>query len=262
MCFFYESDKLKATVVVKKEGESNVDKKIIGIAGNEIENAGKKLHEIPITYIPAGYVKAVQEVGGLPIILPISSPMEVAQYVSTIDKLILAGGQNVSPKLYGEENQVAEAGISDKRDEFELSLLHEAIKQKKPIFAVCRGLQLINVALGGTLQQKIVTDDKKIAHMQVPVPTTEPTHTILTKKGSILQKIYGQEAKVNSFHFQAINKISKYLTVTAWSEDGIIEGVESNHLPTKILGVQWHPDFSYRQLSQEKAIFNYVVNEL
>lgn len=239
-----------------------MDKKIIGIAGNEIKNAGKRLHELPITYIPAGYVKAVQEVGGLPIILPISSPMEVAQYVSMIDKLILAGGQNVSPELYGEENQVEEAGVSDSRDEFELALLHEAIKQKKPIFAVCRGLQLINVALGGTLHQKIVKDDNKIVHMQVPVPATEPTHTIFTKEGSILQKIYGPETKVNSFHFQAINKISKYLTVTSWSEDGIIEGIESHHLPIKILGVQWHPDFSYKQLPQEKAVFNYVVNEL
>lgn len=237
-------------------------KKIIGIAGNEIKNAGKKLHELSITYIPAGYVKAVQEVGGLPIILPISSPLDVAQYVATIDKLILAGGQNVSPKLYGEENQVEEAGISDKRDEFELALLHEAIKQKKPIFAVCRGLQLINVALGGTLHQKIITDEREVTHMQVPVPATVPTHTILTKKNSVLQSIYGQKTKVNSFHFQAINKISKYLSMTAWSEDGIIEGVESVHLPIKILGVQWHPDFSYEQLPQEKAIFNYVVNEL
>ncbi|WP_207694696.1 hypothetical protein DOK67_0000500 [Enterococcus sp. DIV0212c] len=233
---------------------------IIGIAANEIEDAGAKLYHLPICYTPCGYVKAVQNAGGLPLLLPVGSPELAKEYVSQIDKLILAGGQNVSPTLYGEVNQVKEATVSDERDQFELALIKEALAQKKPIFAVCRGLQLVNVALGGSLYQEISAT--KITHMQVPVPREIPTHQIRTEEMSILRKIYGKETTVNSFHFQAVKKLAETLKVTAFSEDGIIEGVESKDPSVAFLGVQWHPDFAYDYLEQEMAVFRYVVEEL
>ncbi|MBO0438780.1 gamma-glutamyl-gamma-aminobutyrate hydrolase family protein [Candidatus Enterococcus ikei] len=233
---------------------------IIGIAANEIEDAGAKLYHLPICYTPCGYVKAVQNAGGLPLLLPVGSPELAKAYVTQIDKLILAGGQNVSPTLYGEVNQVKEATVSDERDQFELALIKEALAQKKPIFAVCRGLQLVNVALGGSLYQEISAT--KIAHMQVPVSREIPTHQIRTEEMSILRKIYGKETTVNSFHFQAVKKLAETLKVTAFSEDGIIEGVESKDSNVAFLGVQWHPDFAYDYLEQEMAVFRYVVEEL
>ena len=236
---------------------------IIGIAANEMTDAGVTLHHLPISYTPQGYVSAVQNAGGLPLLLPVGSPDLARDYISQIDKLILAGGQNVSPKLYGETVQVKEAGLSDERDQFELALIEEEIKQKKPIFAVCRGLQLVNVALGGSLYQDIShLSDKKITHMQVPVARQIPTHLIQTKEHSILRKIYGKETRVNSFHFQAIKKIAAQLRVTARSEDGIVEGVESKDPNFSFLGVQWHPDFAYDHLEQEMAVFRYVVKTL
>ncbi|EOL49039.1 gamma-glutamyl-gamma-aminobutyrate hydrolase family protein [Enterococcus caccae] len=236
---------------------------VIGIAANEIEDAGAKLYHLPISYTPYGYVKAVQNSGGLPLILPVGSPDLAKEYITQIDKLILAGGQNVSPALYGEEIQVEEASLSKERDQFELALIKEAIKQKKPIFAVCRGLQLVNVALGGSLYQDIShLNQNAIKHMQAPISREIPTHLIRTETGSILRKIYGEETKVNSFHFQSVKSLAKELSVTALSEDGVIEGVESNNSGLVFLGVQWHPDFAYDHLEQEMAIFRYVVEEL
>lgn len=236
---------------------------IIGIAANEIEDAGARLYHLPISYTPCGYIKAVQHAGGLPLVLPVGSPDLAKDYIQQIDKLILAGGQNVSPGLYGEPIQVEEASLSEDRDRFELALIKEAIAQKKPIFAVCRGLQLVNVALGGSLYQNISHfSDMNIAHMQVPVSREIPTHQIHTEDKSILREIYGKKTAVNSFHFQAVKELAEKLKVTAFSEDGIIEGVESNDPSIVFLGVQWHPDFAYDHLEQEMAVFHYVVKKL
>lgn len=238
-------------------------KPIIGISANEVEDSGEKLHNLPINYLPAGYVRGVQLAGGLPILLPIGTKEDAKEYIAQIDKLILTGGQNVNPQWYQEELTFDANLMSTKRDEFELALIDEAIKQGKPIFAVCRGLQLVNVALGGTLHQDLSKrTTEQVIHMQDPVPREEPTHRIRTEEGSILRRIYGEKASVNSFHFQSIKKLAPTLKITAISEDNVVEGIESTTNIVKILGVQWHPDFAYETMEQERKIFKFVVKEL
>ncbi|HCM88294.1 MULTISPECIES: gamma-glutamyl-gamma-aminobutyrate hydrolase family protein [Vagococcus] len=238
-------------------------KPIVGISANDIEDSGNKLHNLPISYIPSGYVKGVQLAGGLPVLLPLGTKQDATMYVTQIDKLILTGGQNVDPKFYNETPKFDHSLMMTKRDEFEMALIEEAMKQKKPIFGVCRGLQLLNVTLGGSLHQDIsVRENQKIQHMQDPVPRQTPTHKIQTEKDSILRNIYGKTTFVNSFHFQSINQLASSLKLTAMSEDQIIEGVESISKEQRLLGVQWHPDFSYEELEQERRMFQYVVNEL
>ncbi|MBP2098765.1 gamma-glutamyl-gamma-aminobutyrate hydrolase family protein [Enterococcus rivorum] len=236
---------------------------VMGIAANEIMDAGKTLYHLPISYTPAGYVKAVNNAGGLPLILPIGSPDTAKDYINQIDKLILAGGQNVAPEWYGESVQCEESALAKERDIFEMALIKEALKQKKPIFAICRGMQIVNVAFGGSLHQDIrhIADDN-IQHMQAPIAKEIPTHKIRTTDTSVLRKIYGKETKVNSFHWQAVKKLAPSLKATAYSEDGIIEGVESKFKNVNFLGVQWHPDFAYDHLEQEMNIFRYVVKNL
>ncbi|MDT2815500.1 gamma-glutamyl-gamma-aminobutyrate hydrolase family protein [Vagococcus carniphilus] len=238
-------------------------KPIIGISANEVEDSGEKLHNLPINYLPAGYVRGVQLAGGLPILLPIGTKEDAIEYVTQIDKLVLTGGQNVNPKWYQEELSFDASLMSTKRDEFELALINETMRQKKPIFAVCRGLQLINVALGGTLHQDLSQrTPEPVIHMQDPIPREEPTHKIRTEEGSSLRQIYGENTSVNSFHFQSIKELAPSLKVAAISEDNIIEGIESNSTISPILGVQWHPDFAYEAMEQEREIFKFVVNEL
>lgn len=238
-------------------------KPVVGISANDIADSGDKLHNLPISYIPSGYVKGVQLAGGLPLLLPLGTKEDAKMYVSQIDKLILTGGQNVNPKFYNETPIFDHSLMMTARDEFEMALIEETLKQKKPIFAVCRGLQLLNVTLGGTLFQDISTrENQKVTHMQDPIPRQVPTHKIQTENDSILREIYGEETSVNSFHFQSIKDLATPLKLTAVSEDQIVEGVESVNKEQRLLGVQWHPDFSYEELEQERRMFQYVVNEL
>ena len=123
-------------------------KPVIGITGNE------KAHpddDVMMSYAAKGFVEGVKDAGGIPIILPIGDQEMASHYVAMIDKLILTGGQNVDPKYYGQPKTIDSDDYHLQRDEFELALIREAIKQKKPIFSVCRGTQLFNVAMGGTL---------------------------------------------------------------------------------------------------------------
>ena len=238
-------------------------KPIIGISANEIADAGEVLHHLPVTYLPAGYVKAVQEVGGMPLVLPISDKLDAKRYVDMIDKLILTGGQNVSENFYTDIDVDESPLAMLERDEFELALIEEAIKQKKPIFGVCRGMQLINVYFGGTLHKDLsLRNPEPVKHMQAPVERWVATHDVELEDDSKVLSIYGKITQVNSFHFQSIDKLGKGLKITAKSPDGIIESVESISDNPPILGVQWHPDFSYDVLTHEKEVFRFVVEKL
>lgn len=231
---------------------------LIGIAANEALDPGEVMHHLPISYTPDGYVKAVQNAGGLPLVLPIGTPEQAKEYVGRIDKLILAGGQDVSPKFYKQKATV-QGRYSEARDRFELALLDEALLQQKPVFAVCRGMQLMNVFFGGDLKQELQSFTS-ILHMQEPIPREQPTHELVTKKDSFLYDIYGHRAHVNSFHNQALNQLSSSLTETAFCPDGVIEAVENQE--SHLLGVQWHPDFAFAVQPKEMAVFDYVVKKL
>lgn len=238
-------------------------KKIIGISANETEDSGEKLHNMPINYLPAGYVKGIQLAGGLPLLLPVGTKEDAKLYINKIDKLVLTGGQNVNPKWYGEKREFNADLMLTSRDEFELALIEEALIQNKPIFAVCRGMQLLNVALGGTLYQDLSQrKPETVIHMQDPVRRQVATHSVTTNDNSVVRVIYGLKTMVNSFHFQAIKDLGKGLKITALSEDNIVEAVESTMRNQRIVGIQWHPDFAYEELKQERQMFRFVVDEL
>ncbi|MHC5215094.1 gamma-glutamyl-gamma-aminobutyrate hydrolase family protein [Enterococcus sp. LJL128] len=238
-------------------------KPIIGIAGNQLIHAADVFHGNQVSYTPQGFVAGVQQTGGLPFVLPIGAPESASAYIEKIDKLLLAGGQDVSPEFYGEEPHPKLEETNKNRDKFELALISEAIKQKKPIFTVCRGTQLLNVALGGTLYQDLSQySDWKVKHSQEPTAPEFPTHSITTEKGSILSRLLGEHYQVNSYHHQAIHTLAPDLTVTARAADGIIEGVEGKQADSRILGVQWHPELIFHKEPKELGLFDYFVNEL
>ena len=148
----------------------------------------KKTHpvdDIMLSYAAKGFVEGVKDAGGIPIILPIGDQEMASHYISMIDKLILTGGQNVDPKFYGEPKTIDSDDYHLQRDIFELALIKEAIKQKKPIFSVCRGTQLFNVAMGGTLYQDI--ED----HWQ-DCSAECTTQRLVTEPDTVLREIYGE----------------------------------------------------------------------
>lgn len=197
-----------------------------------------------ISSVSNHYVTAIEKVGGVPILIPISENMEdVKEYLRIIDGIIFTGGECVSPIKFGENPSERISNVSDLRDDFELELFREAYKIDMPILGVCRGTQLINIALGGNLYQDIFSQ-KSICygHMPREIQVYNLFHLINIKENSKLFDIFKTtELGVNSFHHQAIKDLGKDLKVIALSKDGIIEGIES--LSRKFLiGVQWHPE--------------------
>ena len=227
-------------------------KPVIGITGNE------KAHpddELMMSYCIKGVVEGVKEAGGIPLILPIGDEDMARAYVSMVDKLILTGGQNVDPKFYDEEKTIDSDDYHLQRDIFELALIKEAIQQNKAIVSVCRGTQLFNVAMGGTLFQDI--ED----HWQDS--TAEyTTQRLATEPDNILREIYGEISHINSFHHQSIKDLAPNLKVIAYDpKDNIIEAVMTTD-QIRFLGVQWHPESLYENRPKDKKLFDYVVNKL
>lgn len=197
-------------------------------------------------YLRPGYWESVERAGGTPVILPpVESPGVMENYLEVCDGYILSGGDDIDPAFWGEDPEPGLGEIDPRRDRFEVELVREIIKRDKPALFICRGIQVLNVALGGTLIQDLRSD---MAHRQY-APRYHPFHDILLEKDCILHHLIRQETvKVNSFHHQAIGNLAPGLVVTARSRDGVVEAVE---YPARkwILGVQWHPEAMRDDLS-------------
>ncbi len=202
------------------------------------------------------YIRAIQQAGGVPVVLPIVNEHHlIQQQIEIIDGLLLSGGYDVSPLCYGEDPKPGLEAICPERDIYEIELVQSAQRSNKPIFGICRGLQLLNVALGGTLYQDINLSIPSALQHQSKAKPDEATHAITISSQSLLHSIMN-ETKVltNSFHHQAIKDLAPDLVVNAQSSDGVIEGVESPG-PDFILGVQWHPELMIEKHSNMLKIF-------
>jgi putative glutamine amidotransferase len=193
----------------------------------------------PAVLLPANYAEQVAAVGGIPVLLP---PLPgIAAAVGRLDGVLLTGGGDIDPGLYGARPHPATSRVSQPRDAAELEVLDAAVAAGKPVLGVCRGMQLVNVARGGTLCQHLPGD---AGH--TPVPGTFGSHPVRIAPGSRLAGILGANgagADVPTAHHQAIDRLGDGLVATAWSEDGIIEAVERADAGGEFfVAVQWHPE--------------------
>jgi putative glutamine amidotransferase len=204
-----------------------------------------------------GYMKGIEDAGGIPIMLPLTTDEEMIERIAnTFDGFLFTGGQDLNPELYGEEIGDVCGEICKERDVMEAVLFKHAIELDKPAFGICRGLQLFNVFLGGTLYQDIPTErsESMINHQQKP-PYTEPVHDVYIAKDTLLYDILQTDRiKVNSYHHQGIKNLSEQLVPAATAEDSLIEAVV---MPNKkfTLAVQWHPEFNYMYDDQNFKLF-------
>lgn len=188
------------------------------------------------------YPEAIERAGGIPVIVPLLRPDAIAALLDRVDGVCLPGGPDLQPSVYGEEPH-SELGPTEPRvDAVELALVRAADRMKLPILGICRGMQLLNVARGGTLHQHLpdVVGDR-LQHRQ-PEHGSVTTHRVETApRGRLRSLLDGPALEVNSFHHQAVKTLGKDLVASAWAEDGTIEAIE--HPGQRlVLGVQWHAE--------------------
>lgn len=187
------------------------------------------------------YVDAVARAGGIGIVAP-PQPVSAAEaLLERVDGLLLTGGEDVHPALYGAAAHRALGRVTAERDAWELELVRVARRRRIPTLAICRGIQVLNVALGGTLIQDIPEERPSDLRHEQAAGRSDRTHRIRVEPGSRLATLFGAGAEVNSMHHQAVDRVASGLQVTALAPDGIIEGVEATD-GWWAVAVQWHPE--------------------
>jgi len=189
------------------------------------------------------YASSVTDAGGLPLLLiPTTDPDTLRRYADMCDGFLLSGGPDISPALYGEEVRPACGTLAPERDAFEFALIPYILASGKPILAICRGMQALNVYFGGTLYQDIVTECSLRALHRQPAPCEDSCHTVTPIPQTPLAALCGNATfAVNSYHHQAVKKLGDGLTPMAVSEDGLTEAFYLADHPF-LIAVQWHPE--------------------
>lgn len=189
--------------------------------------------------LPAQYASAIQRAGGVALLLPPAPPEHAAAALAGAHGLLIAGGPDVDPARYGAERHPRTGGTRAERDEWELALVRAALERDLPLLAVCRGMQVLNVALGGTLVQHL--PDVVGSEVHSPVVGEHGRHDVLLEPDSRLAAILGEQAVVATHHHQAVDRLGDGLVACGWAEDKVVEAVA---LPerTWAFGVQWHPE--------------------
>lgn len=194
--------------------------------------------------LTAAYVTALENAGLVPVIIPpLSGERAASAVLDSVAGLVLTGGGDVDPARYGETPHPKIRSINADRDATESALIQEARSRGTPVLAICRGIQILNVALGGTLVQDISAQcDTSIAHDDEG-PRDSRSHEITIEAGSRIEAAMGtRQCSVNSFHHQSVKQVAEGLRITARSPDGVIEGLESMDDAWWVMAVQWHPE--------------------
>lgn len=238
-------------------------KPVIGISGSILINKGNAFSGYRRAYVNQDYVESILRAGAIPFIIPFNEDMEsTREMIEKVDGLILSGGHDVDPKNYGEEPLLKIGEIFPERDTFDMTLYRTAIDLKKPIFGICRGLQIINVVNGGTLYQDLsYANFVKINHNQVDNPT-QATHSVKFEEDTFLFDIFGKETRVNSFHHQILKDVASGFKVAAKSPDGVVESIQKIDEDTFVVGVQWHPEMLSSKYSDVQRIFDEFVKNV
>ncbi|QEU95556.1 gamma-glutamyl-gamma-aminobutyrate hydrolase family protein [Streptomyces kanamyceticus] len=206
---------------------------LIGVSTYLESKVGWGVWELPAALLPAGYPRLVQAAGGLASMVPPDDPSYAADVVARLDGVVVAGGPDVEPVRYGAEREERTGPPARERDAWELALIEAALASGTPLLGICRGMQLLNVALGGTLVQ----------HMDGHTAGTGVfgTHAVTPVPGTRYASVAPEETAVPTYHHQAVDRLGKDLVVSAHAADGTVEAVELPG-PSWVLGVQWHPE--------------------
>lgn len=216
---------------------------------------------IPINAVAEAYIQAVTTAGGVPLLIPIHlTSTALDALLERVDGILFSGGGDIQPEIYGGEAHPRVYGIDAERDRIEIHLARALIRRGQPFLGICRGFQVINVAVGGTLYEDIASQHAgALKHDYFPGwPRNHLAHSITVQPGSRLAGILGaQEIQVNSLHHQGVRQVNPALMPTAYAPDGIVEAVELTKHPFA-LAVQWHPEWMQEHTNM-RALFGAFV---
>jgi putative glutamine amidotransferase len=213
--------------------------------------------EEPTIYLRTRYVRAIETQGGVPLLLPIPSGRPaIRNLLDRIDGLLITGsGPDIDPALYGEAPRHSFRIMRPERAGFELILVRSAVRRGVPTLGICGGMQMLNVAFGGTLIQDIAAEVAHPIEHRQKEEGEELTHRVRIERQSLLFNILKkQSVQTNSFHHQAVRDVAPGYRISARSEDGIVEGIERPDSPF-VLGVQWHPEYLYPHQEETRRLF-------
>ncbi|CAM5590388.1 gamma-glutamyl-gamma-aminobutyrate hydrolase family protein [Streptomyces avidinii] len=207
---------------------------LIGITTYVEDSTRYGVWDLPTSLVPTGYYELVQAAGGAAVLLPPDEPGSAAEVLSRVDGLVVAGGPDVDPVHYGAARDSRTGAPATVRDHWELALISAALEADLPVLGICRGMQALNVALGGTLIQHID------GHFETPGATS--WHPVRPVPGTRYADLVPEEAQVPTYHHQAVDRLGRGLVVSAHAVDGTVEAIELPDPERWVLGVQWHPE--------------------
>ncbi|NLA82724.1 MAG: gamma-glutamyl-gamma-aminobutyrate hydrolase family protein [Clostridiaceae bacterium] len=234
---------------------------LIGLSASLDKSGDKHWEGLQQSRVNQAYVDSVLGAGGLPLLIPVMDKKEALRTaLAACSGLILTGGQDMSPLHYGQEPEKGLGEVSEARDDYDLALYGLAKDMGLPIFGICRGMQVINVAEGGSLYQDLARESTfKLKHLQ-EAGRDQISHSVTLTPGSRLHDLLGDRIQVNSFHHQAIRDLAGGFRVSATSDDGVIEAMEALDMDKeKILAVQWHPEELTKTRPEMAALFGYFI---
>lgn len=211
----------------------------------------------------AEYPQSVMDAGGLPLLLPHHRAQDARRVLEGFDGLVLVGGDDIDPARYGQDDEGVNKGVSATADESDIAIAAAAVELGLPTFAICRGCQVVNVAMGGTLHQDMTSPDGLHRPISdVPEEVMGERHPVRIDPTSRLAAAYGgsTERVVNSIHHQGIARVAPGFRPVAWAPDGTIEAIEPEAAASPLLAVQWHPEKIVDE--GDGALFRYFIDEM
>jgi len=234
--------------MLERDSQQTHDAPVIGILTSILVMDSGTFPGMERSFVNHDYISAIESAGGIPVLLPVVKDMEaIRRQIETVDALVLPGGYDPNPLLYGENPGRTMGFIFPEVDEHQIAAIRIADAAGKPMLGICRGLQILNVAFGGTLHQDVsLAPDSYVQHSQIS-RRHSPGHEVSLMDGTFLADVFGQALIVtNSFHHLAVKEIAVDFIISAMAQDGIIEGIE-RHRGTPVIAVQWHPEMMFER---------------
>lgn len=239
-------------------------KPVIGIVicglTNERQKDGQEEWQRERQFVSQPYIHAIEHAGGIPLILPLVKDAGCYDtYTSVCDGFLFCGGDDITPLLFGEEPLTAVGQTDIKTDIFHIAFMEHVLAFDKPVLAICRGMQILNVAMGGTIYQDLsLIPGEPLQHMQLSQNRSDISHKVYIRKDSILCNLFGNGIYTNSFHHQAVHLLGEHLSASGLTRDSLIEAIESD-AHTFVVGVQWHPECMYKTSPDMRNLFQFFL---